>query len=129
MCRSFSAARHPGCIAFSKRRTVLSDACFDGPHLREKGAAAFARILGTEVAFGGKVDEIVFPSGASEFPLVEADSHLNKILVEVSENALGARQRAVGTDVGPVRMLVENAVTPRLPHGRCEQTWLPKGSG
>ena len=39
-------------------------------HLREKGAAAFARILGTEVAFGSKVDEIVFPPGAPEFLLL-----------------------------------------------------------
>jgi len=52
-------------------------------HLREKGAAAFARILGTEVAFGSEVDEIVFPPGAPELPLVNADPRLNKILVEV----------------------------------------------
>ena len=47
-------------------------------HLREKSATAFARVLGTKVAFGSEVDEIVFPSGAAEFPLVDADPHLNK---------------------------------------------------
>ena len=98
-------------------------------HLREKGAADFARILGTEVDFGSEVDEIVFPSGAPEFPLVEADSHLNKILVEVSENALSARQRAVGINVGPVRMLVENAVTPLLPHGTVRADMVAKKLG
>ena len=88
-------------------------------HLRDKGAAAFARILGTEVAFGSEVDEIVFPPGAPEFLLVDADPRLNKILVEVGEGAVSARERAVGTNVGPVRILVENAVTPLLPHGRA----------
>jgi AraC-like DNA-binding protein len=86
-------------------------------HLREKGAADFTRILGTEVAFGSEVDEIVFPSDAPEFPLVDADPRLNKILVEVGEGALSERERAVGINVGPVRILVENAVTPLLPHG------------
>src|SRR5207342_3862543 len=70
-------------------------------HLRQKGADAFARILGTKVAFGSEVDEIVFPSGAPELPLVNADPRLSKILVGVSEDALRARQRAVGTNVGP----------------------------
>jgi AraC-like DNA-binding protein len=88
-------------------------------HLREKGAAAFARILGTKVAFGSEVDEIVFPSGAPDFLLVDADPRLNKILVEVGEDALSKRERAAGTNVGPVRILVENAVTSLLPHGRA----------
>ena len=98
-------------------------------HLREKGAAAFARILGTEVAFGSEVDEIVFPSGAPELPLVDADPRLNKILVEVSEDALSARQRAAGTNVGPVRILVENAVTSLLPHGRARADMVAKKLG
>jgi AraC-like DNA-binding protein len=98
-------------------------------HLREKGAAAFARILGTEVAFGSEVDEIVFPPGAPEFLLVDADSRLNKVLVEVAEDALNARERAVGTNVGPVRILVENAVTPLLPHGKPRADMVAKKLG
>ena len=98
-------------------------------HVREKGAAAFARILGTEVAFGSEVDEIVFPSGTPELPLVDADPRLNKILVEVSEDALRARQRAAGTNVGPVRILVENAVTSLLPHGRARADMVAKKLG
>ena len=98
-------------------------------HPRDKGAAAFARILGTEVAFGSDVDEIVFPSGAPEFPLVDADPRLNKILLEVGEGAVSARERAVGTNVGPVRILVENAVTPLLPHGRARADMVAKKLG
>ena len=98
-------------------------------HLREKSAAAFARVLGTEVAFGSEVDEIVFPSGAADFPLVDADPHLNKILLKVGEEALKARKRAVGTNIGPVRMLVENAVTPLLPHGTARADIVAKKLG
>ena len=98
-------------------------------HLREKGAAAFARALGTEVAFGSEADEIVFPSGAAEFPLVDADPHLNKILIQVGEDALNARKRAVGTNIGPVRMSVENAVTPLLPHGTARADIVAKKLG
>ena len=98
-------------------------------HPREKGAAAFARILGTEVAFGSDIDEIVFPSGASEFLLVDADPRLNEILVEAAEAALSTRHRTVGTNVGPVRVLVENAVTPLLPHGRARADMVAKKLG
>ena len=98
-------------------------------HLREKSAAALARILGTEVAFGSEVDEIVFPSGAPELLLVDADPRLNKILVEVGEDALSKRKRAAGTNVGPVRILVENAVTSLLPHGGARADVVAKKLG
>ena len=98
-------------------------------HLREKGAAAFARILGTEVAFGSEVDEIVLPSGAAEFPLVDADPRLSQILIKVGEDALNARQRVVGTNVAPIRTLVENVVTPLLPHGTARADIVAKKLG
>ena len=96
-------------------------------HLREKGAAAFTRILGTEVAFGSEVDEIVFPSDAPKLQLINADPRLNKILVEVAEDALSAQRR--GTNVGPVRILVENAVTSLLPHGGARADRVAKKLG
>jgi AraC-like DNA-binding protein len=98
-------------------------------HVREKGAAAFARFLGTEVAFGSEVDEIAFPSGAPELLLVDADPRLNNILVKVGEDALSARKRTVGTNVGPVHILVENAVTSLLPHGGVRADIVAKKLG
>ena len=94
-----------------------------------KSRTAFARILGTEVAFGSEVDEIVFPSGAPELPLVDADPRLNKILIDVAEDALNAGKRAVGTNFGPVRISVENAVTPLLPHGVARADIVAKKLG
>jgi AraC-like DNA-binding protein len=98
-------------------------------HLRKEGAAAFARILGTEVAFGSEVDEIVFPSGVPELLLVDGDPRLNNILVKVGEDALSARKRTVGTNVGPVHILVENAVTSLLPHGGVRADMVAKKLG
>jgi AraC-like DNA-binding protein len=60
---------------------------------------------------------------------VDADSRLNKIQVEIGEDALSARERAVGTNVGPVRILVENAITSLLPHGRARADVVAKKLG
>jgi len=43
--------------------------------------------------------------------------------------ALSARQRAVGTNVGPLRTLVENAVTPLLPHDTVRADMVAKKLG
>ena len=61
--------------------------------------------------------------------LVDADPRLNKIQVEVGEDALSARERAVATNVGPVRMLVETTVTPLLPLGRARADVVAKKLG
>ena len=82
-------------------------------HVREKDADAFSRVLGTEVVFGSDVDEIVFPPGAAELPVVDADPRLGQILVKVCDDSLKARR----SNVGPLRALVENTLTPLLPHG------------
>ena len=61
--------------------------------------------------------------------LVDADPRLNKIQVEVGEDALSARERAVGTNVGPIRRLVETTVTSLLPHGRARADVVAKKLG
>jgi AraC-like DNA-binding protein len=60
--------------------------------------------------------------------LVDADPRLNN-QVEVGEDARSARERAVGTNVGPVRVLVENTVTPLLPHGMARADVVAKKLG
>jgi AraC-like DNA-binding protein len=82
-------------------------------HVRSKGTSEYARFLGTEVDFGSDVDEIVFPPGSAELPLVDADPRLNKILIKVCEDTLNTRRSNNGT----FRVLVENVITPLLPHG------------
>ena len=60
---------------------------------------------------------------------VDADPRLNKIQVEVGEDARSARERAVGTNVAPVRMLVETTVTPLLRLGKARADVVAKKLG
>jgi hypothetical protein len=57
-----------------------------------------------------------------------ADPHLNKILVKVGEEALKARKRAVGINIGPVRMLVENGKSAAPDGNTISSTSLPKAT-
>jgi AraC-like DNA-binding protein/transcriptional regulator with XRE-family HTH domain len=82
-------------------------------HVRTRSTAEYARFLGTEVKFGADHDEIVFPEGAADLPLVEADPRLSKILMKVAEDTLNAGR----SNVSDLRVSVENAITPLLPHG------------
>ena len=94
-------------------------------HVRSKGTAEYARFLGSEVEFGSDVDEIVFPEGSAEMPLVEADHRLNKILSKVCDDTLNAR----GRNVSALRVSVENALTPLLPHGAARAEVVAKRLG
>jgi hypothetical protein len=46
----------------------------------------FADFLGKNIEFGSGADEIAFPAGCGEWPLTNADSRLNKILLKVCED-------------------------------------------
>ena len=94
-------------------------------HVRSKGTAEYTRFLGTEVEFGSDVDEIVFPEGSAEMPLVEADHRLNKILSRVCDDTLNARR----SNVSALRVSVENALTPLLPHGTARAEVVAKKLG
>ena len=85
-------------------------------HRRNEDCTEFNAFLGVEAQFGADVDEIAFPAAIKEIRLVSADPYLNDILVTYSEEALALRRKATG----PLRLAVENAVTPLLPHGRAQ---------
>src|SRR5262249_43091221 len=84
-------------------------------HVRSEGTSKFAHFLGKGIEFGSDADAIVFPAGSAEWPLVNADRRLNKILVKVCEESLNARTR----NTGPFRVTVENTIGPLLPHGQA----------
>jgi AraC-like DNA-binding protein len=84
-------------------------------HVRSKGISKFARLLGTDIKFGGVSDEIGFPAGSAEWSLVNADQRLSKILLKLCEESLKARRN----DGGPLRAAVENTIAPLLPHGQA----------
>jgi AraC-like DNA-binding protein len=94
-------------------------------HVRSGDTFAFTRYLGTAIEFGSEADEIVFPAGAAELALVNADPRLNRILLKVCEESLSARR----SNVSPLRVLVENAITPLLPHGTARAEVVAKKLG
>jgi AraC-like DNA-binding protein len=94
-------------------------------HARTHDTSKFARFLGNDVQFGDDADEIDFPAGSAEWPLIHADFRLNKILLKVCEDTLSVcREKA-----GPFRTMVENAIAPLLPDGRAQANVIAKELG
>jgi AraC-like DNA-binding protein len=76
----------------------------------------FAAFFGCDVEFGAAVDELVFPHSIADIPVVSADPYLNKLLIANCEEALSRRP----AKRGPFQAVVENAITPLLPHGNMQ---------
>ena len=70
--------------------------------------------MGRDVAFGADADEVVFLGNAQQLPVVDSDPYLNKLLVRFCEEARS--HRTVGSTL---RIEVENAIAPLLPHGKA----------
>jgi AraC-like DNA-binding protein len=82
-------------------------------HRRSGDPSEFERFLGCGIDFGEEADEVVFDPLARELHLAGADPYLNKMLVRYCEEALSQRRR----NVSPLRIAIENVITPLLPHG------------
>jgi AraC-like DNA-binding protein len=85
-------------------------------HVRQRGITKFAGFLGKGLEFSKDADEIDFPAGSAEWALVNADARLNKILLKACEEAMLSRKSKSGT----LRVAVENAISPLLPHGQAK---------
>jgi AraC-like DNA-binding protein len=83
-------------------------------HRRSGGGAQFVKFMGCDVVFGAKVDRITFPGTIMQLPVVSADPYLNKHLVKCCEKMRSHQNSSRGT----LRINVENAIVPLLPHGR-----------
>jgi AraC-like DNA-binding protein len=94
-------------------------------HSRSEGTSRFARFFGKNIEFGCDADEIRFPAGSAQWALANADPRLNKILVRVCEENLNAHNNASGG----VRIAVENAIAPLLPHGQAHANIVAKKLG
>lgn len=73
------------------------------------------RILGCDVSFDANEDAISFDEEVLNLPLVGYDPYLNDLMVKDCEAAIAVRE----TNSGPFRTLVENTITPLLPHGEA----------
>jgi hypothetical protein len=82
-------------------------------HVRDVTPNEFRSFLGCDVEFGANSDEIILPKATAVLPLVNGDIHLNKLLTAYAEEALAHRKPHAAN----VRLKVERAIAPRLPHG------------
>jgi AraC-like DNA-binding protein len=85
-------------------------------HPRKAGNPELSSFLGCNVVFGADVDEVVFPRHVKDMPVVSVDPYLNKMLVKYCEEALSHR----GASRGTLRLELENAMAPLLPHGKSQ---------
>ena len=60
-------------------------------HLRGATPTDFQSFLGCEMDFGADADEIILPASVAVLPLVNADAHLNKILIRYAEDKARTR--------------------------------------
>ena len=94
-------------------------------HRRQGGCPELDTFLGCDVVFGADTDEVAFPGTAKEMPVVDADPHLNKLLIKYAEEAHSHRDGGGGTfQVG-----LENAIAPLLPHGKARLAEISRRIG
>jgi len=84
-------------------------------HPAKKGVREMSSYFGCNVEFGAAADEVVFARSAGNLPLVNADPHLNRVLITICEAAVARRTAIRGT----VRTRVENEIAILLPHGKA----------
>jgi AraC-like DNA-binding protein len=101
LCRQLTGRRMPASrVSFSHRRNETSE---------------FNAFFGCDVVFGAAVDQVTFPLSTMEMPIVNADPHLNELLIDYCEKALAGRT----TRRGSFGQSVENAMALLLPHGKA----------
>jgi AraC-like DNA-binding protein len=104
-CRHLTGRRlSPRRISFKHARAVLP--------------ADFKALFGCEVAFGKRVDEVVYSHPVKFMPVVNADPYLNLLLRDYCEQSLSRRR--IGP--GEWRLTVENDIAPHLPHGQVDMS-------
>jgi AraC-like DNA-binding protein len=83
-------------------------------HRRKGGCPEIDAFMGCKVIFGADADEIAFVRTAQDMPVLDADPYLNRLLVRYCEQA---RLHREGNS--RIRIDVENAIAPLLPHGKA----------
>jgi AraC-like DNA-binding protein len=95
------------------RRLSPQRVCF--AHGRGQHVAELGRYFSCDIEYAASSDSIMFGAPARELPIVNADPHLNRLLVEFSEQAM-RRQRRRGS---AFESMVQDAIATLLPHGEA----------
>jgi AraC-like DNA-binding protein len=96
-------------------------------HLRTGEFKEIKEYLGCSVIFGGLADEITFSKGIERMQISSADPYLNALLLKYCEEARTRRRRAAKPS--PLRLSVENAIAPLLPHGKVNASEVARSLG
>ena len=88
--------------------------CVSFVHRRKGGCPEMDAFMGCDVNFGADTDEVMYLGTARKMPVLGADPYLNRLLVKRCEEARSHRAAS-----GTLRVGVENAIAPLLPHGEA----------
>ena len=81
-------------------------------HLRTDISAEIKKYFGGSVVFGQTVDRVTFSNVIRRMPVPSADPYLNALLRRYCDDARAAR----AVKSGALRLSIENAIVPMLPH-------------
>jgi AraC-like DNA-binding protein len=111
------------CRQLTNRRLVPNRVSFS--HRRKAGSPEMNAFLGCNVVYLAASDEVAFPGIVEQMPVVTADPYLNELLIRYCEEAVAHRR----ADRGPLRLRVENAIAPLLPHGKARMDQICRRLG
>ncbi len=87
--------------------------------------AEMERFFASAIHFGAASDCISFEPQEADMPVVSEDPYLNKFMVRYYEEIAASRQWRQN----PLRTRVENAISPRLPHGTANVATIANDLG
>jgi AraC-like DNA-binding protein len=94
-------------------------------HFRPETPSDVRSHLGCEIDFAADSDEILFPATIGALPVVGADVHLNKLLLQYADEALGNRASRRAS----IRSHVEDQIAQLLPHGKANASDIARRLG
>jgi len=95
-------------------------------HHGRKTPAELRSFLGCEIEFGASADEVVFSRDVLRTPVAGADMYLNELLTRYCDEALSHRRDKRDTTL---RLQLENAIAPLLPHGKASAPEIARRLG
>ena len=119
----FMAALLRGCRQLTGQQLRPQRVTFS--HLRTANSKEIKEHFGCSVGFGGLVDEIAFPGTIKRVRVSSADPYLNALLLKYYEEARSTRT----TKPSAVRLRIENAIAPLLPHRRVNTSDAARSLG
>ncbi|MGY4476374.1 AraC family transcriptional regulator ligand-binding domain-containing protein [Bradyrhizobium sp. USDA 3364] len=94
-------------------------------HARRETPLDVRSFLGCEIEFAADRDEALFPSQIGALPVVGADLHLNRMLLQYADEALTSRASRRTS----VRSRVEDQIAQLLPHGKANAETVARRLG